>query len=128
MNTNFTRTVHLGAAVAVLAFCTTLFADQVVLKNGDRISGAITKSDDKTLLIKTDFAGDVEIQWPAVQEVNSTQPLHVAVANGTTVSGTVMTSDGSMVVNAPSGTVTIVKSDVTALRSDTEQTAYEKSL
>ena len=111
------RIVHLGAALSVLAFCSSLFADQVVLKNGDRISGAITKSDDKTLLIKTEFAGDVEIQWPAVQEINSTQPLHVTLANGTTVAGTVMTADGSMVVNAPTGTVTVVKSDVTALRS-----------
>src|ERR1700693_6502313 len=103
MRTNFMRTVHLGAALSVLAFCSTLFADQVVLKNGDRISGAITKSDDKTLLIKTDFAGDVEIQWPAVQEVNSTQPLHVTLANGKTVSGTVVTADGRMVVHAPPG-------------------------
>ena len=128
MRTNFLRTVRLGAALSVLVFCSPLFADQVVLKNGDRISGAITKSDDKTLLIKTEFAGDLEIQWPAVQEINSTQPLHVTLANGTTVAGTVITADGSMVVNAPSGTVTVVKSDVTALRSDTEQATYEKSL
>ncbi len=70
------RTVHLGAALSVLAFSSTLFADQVVLKNGDRISGTITKSDDKTLLIKTEFAGDVEIQLPAVQEIN----FHAAAA------------------------------------------------
>ena len=28
-------------------------ADQVVLKNGDRLTGAITKSDGKALVIKT---------------------------------------------------------------------------
>jgi len=121
--------VHLLATLAVFAFSSTLCADQVVLKNGDRLTGTITKSDDKTLLIKTEFAGDVTVQWPAVQEINSTQPLHVTLANGKTMAGSVTTSDGNLAVNtATSGTVTVSKSDVTALRNDTEQTDYEKSL
>ena len=122
------RKMHLRAALSVFVLCSALFADQVVLKNGDRLTGTITKSDDKTLLIKTEFAGDVTIQWPAVQEITSTQALHVALANGKTVAGPVMTVDGSLVVNAANATVTVAKADVTALRSDAEQTAYEKSL
>jgi len=123
------RNLHLWVALSVLAFGSTLFADQVVLKNGDRLTGTITKSDDKTLLIKTEFAGDVTVQWPAVQEVTSTQPLHVTTANGKTVAGPVTTADGSLAVaTATSGTVSVAKGDVTALRSDAEQTAYEKSL
>jgi putative salt-induced outer membrane protein YdiY len=123
------RNLCLWTALSLFAFGTTLFADQVVLKNGDRLTGTITKSDDKTLLIKTEFAGDVTVQWPAVQEINSTQPLHVTLANGKTVAGPVATTDGSLAVTtAASGTVTVAKTDVTALRSDAEQTAYEKSL
>jgi len=121
--------LNLWAALSVLAFCSTLFADQVVLKNGDRLTGTITKSDDKTLLIKTEFAGDVTVQWPAVQEISSTQPLHVALSNGTTVAGPVATADGNLAVTtAASGTVNVAKGDVAALRSDAEQMAYEKSL
>jgi hypothetical protein len=37
------------------------------------------KSGDKTLVIKTDFASEVAVQWPAVQEISSTQPLHVSL-------------------------------------------------
>jgi putative salt-induced outer membrane protein YdiY len=124
------RNMHLWASLSlsVLAFSSALFADQVVLKNGDRLTGTITKSDDKTLLIKTEFAGDVTVQWPAVQEVSSTQPLHVELSNGKTVTGPVATTDGSLAVTAASGTVNVAKSDVTALRSDAEQTSYEKSL
>jgi len=123
------RKLYLWTALSVFAFGTTLFADQVVLKNGDRLTGTITKSDDKTLLIKTEFAGDVTVQWPAVQEINSTQPLHITLANGKTVAGPVATTDGSLAVTtAASGTVTVAKADVAALRSDAEQTAYEKSL
>ena len=122
------RKLHLLATLSVFAFCSALFADQVVLKNGDRLTGTITKSDDKTLLIKTEFAGDVTVQWPAIQEISSTQPLHVSLANGKTVAGPVTTADGSLAVTTTaSGTVNVAKADVTALRSDAEQTAYEKS-
>jgi len=123
------RKLHLCALLSVFAFCSALFADQVVLKNGDRLTGTITKSDDKTLLIKTEFAGEVTVQWPAVQEINSTQPLHVALTNGKIVAGPVTTADGSLAITtAANGTVTVAKADVAGLRSDAEQTAYEKSL
>jgi putative salt-induced outer membrane protein YdiY len=111
-----------------LVFATRLFADQVVLTNGDRLTGTITKSDEKSLVIKTEFAGDVTIQWPAVQQVTSAQPLHVATKSGKTVVGAVTTSDSNLSVATTSGTATVAKAEVTALRSDQEQVSYEKSL
>jgi len=85
-----------GAAVSVLVFCSPSSRTQVVLKNGDRLTGTVTKSDDKTLLIKTEFAGDVEIQWPAVQEINSTQPPARDARQRTIVAGTVLPLTESM--------------------------------
>src|SRR5579863_8191729 len=113
------RKRHLWAALSAFVFCSTVFADQVTLKNGDRLSGTITKSDDKTLLIKTEFAGDVEVQWPAIEQINSTQPLHVVLSNGKTVVGPIIATDGNLAVSTTTGgTVNVSKSDVTALRSD----------
>src|SRR5690349_16034595 len=43
-------------------------ADQVVLKNGDRLTGKIVSGDGKTLLLKSEFAGDVTIQWDAITD------------------------------------------------------------
>jgi len=40
-------------------FAGSVMADQVTLKNGDRLTGTIVKSDGKTVLIKTEFAGEV---------------------------------------------------------------------
>ena len=116
------------ALALFLVFAIQLFADQVVLTNGDRLTGTITKSDDKNLVIKTELAGDVTIQWPAVQQITSTQPLHVATKDGKTVVGAVTTSDSNLAVATTSGTATVPKAEVTALRSDQEQLAYEKSL
>jgi len=59
-------------------FAVSVMADQVTLKNGDRQTGSIVKSDAKTLLIKTEFAGEVNVQWEAVSAMVSSQPLHLA--------------------------------------------------
>ncbi|HXT76099.1 MAG TPA: hypothetical protein VN780_07380, partial [Candidatus Eisenbacteria bacterium] len=67
--------VAMTAVLCVLA--NSAQADQLTLKNGDRISGTIVKSDAKTLLIKTEFAGDVNVQWDAVISIVSLQPLHL---------------------------------------------------
>jgi putative salt-induced outer membrane protein YdiY len=121
--------VRILSMLLALSLCSVSFADQIVLTNGDRISGTIAKSDDKALVIKSEFAGDVTVQWAAVQEIRSTQALHIVQPNGQTVVGTVTTSDGTLAVTRTDGaTVRISKNDVSALRSDSEQAAYEKSL
>ncbi len=51
--------------------------DQVTLSNGDRLTGEIVKSDGKTLTVKTEFAGTVEIQWSAVKDLRSEKPEFV---------------------------------------------------
>ena len=64
-----------------------LLADQVTLKNGDRISGNILKYDGKNLVLKSDLAGEVVIPWENVTGVTSTQPLNVTLKDGQRVVG-----------------------------------------
>jgi putative salt-induced outer membrane protein YdiY len=116
------------ALLFIFLFPVALFADQIVLKNGDRLTGTIEKSDDKELVIKTEFAGEVTVQWPAVQEITSSAPLHITLSNGQTVVGTVTTTDGTLAVATASGTVNEPKASVTKLLSEAEQAAYDKSL
>ena len=106
---------------------TALFGDQITLKNGDRLTGTIEKSDDKELVIKTEFAGEVTVQWAAIQELKSDQPLHVGLKNGQTVVGPVATSDGKLEVTTKSnGTVEAPKDTVIVVRNDAEQLAWQK--
>ena len=53
-------------------------AEQVTLKNGDKITGTVVKSDGKTLVFKTDYAGDLSISWAAIQDLSSDKKLFVA--------------------------------------------------
>ena len=105
-----------------------LLADQLVMKNGDRLSGTIVKSDDKKLVIKTEYADEVTVQWSAVQEMNSAEPLHVGLKNGQTLVGPVTSADGNLSVTTNTGKVETPKDSVSVIRNDAEQTAYDKSL
>jgi putative salt-induced outer membrane protein YdiY len=113
----------------LFVFCTSaLFADQVVLKNGDRLTGSIIKSDAKSLVIKTEFEGEVTVQWEAIQELKSEQQLHIGLPGGKTVVGPVSTSDGKLeVATKTTGTVETPKESVLVMRNDAEQVAWEKS-
>ena len=57
------------------------FADQVTLKNGDRLSGSIQKNDGKHLTFKSELAGVVTIPWDAVTAVLAPQ-LHIGLKDG----------------------------------------------
>jgi putative salt-induced outer membrane protein YdiY len=116
--------------IAILCFLVvSARADQVTLKNGDRLTGTIVKSDAKIMLIKTEFAGEVSVQWDAVTSITSTQPLHLGLKDGETVVGTVATSDGKFeVATKTTGEVTAPKDTVVAVRNDEEQKAYDAEI
>ncbi len=115
--------------LALFALSSFLFADQITLKNGDRLTGTVVKSDGKSLVLHTDSAGDVTLQFADVQEIKTDQELHVSLKNGKTVVGSVTTADGKLeIATKTSGTVEASKDDVTLIRNDAEQQAYDKSL
>jgi putative salt-induced outer membrane protein YdiY len=115
--------------IAVLALSSVLLCDQVTLKNGDRLTGTVVKSDGKTLVIHTDAAGDVTLKFDTIQDIKTDEQLHVTLKDGKTAVGPVTTADGKIAVATKgSGTVEAGKEDVTLIRNDAEQQAYEKSL
>jgi len=119
----------LGVALPLfLAFSSSsLFADQVAFKNGDRLTGAILKSDAVILVIKTIVAGEVSVSWSEIQELRSDLPLHVQLADGKMLVGKVTTHEGLLEIATSTGAVEAPKEKIVALRGDAEQSAYERS-
>jgi len=76
------RTLKFFTLFAVAGLSSFLFADQVTLKNGDRLTGKVVKSDGKTLVLHTDAAGDVTLKFDAIQEIKTDQELHVGLKGG----------------------------------------------
>jgi putative salt-induced outer membrane protein YdiY len=117
------------AFVFVCVCATGAPADQVTLKNGDRLTGNIVKSDAKTLLLKTEFAGDVNLRWDAVTSLVSSQALHLALKDGQTIVGTVSTTDNKFeVATKDTGTVEAAKENIIGVRNDAEQKAYDDQI
>src|SRR5262245_20127818 len=65
-----------------------LLAHQIVMKNGDRVTGSIVKKDDKTLTIKSTHFGTVTLPWDEVSSVSADKPVNVELTGGQTVQGT----------------------------------------
>ena len=103
-------------------------ADQVVLRNGDRLSGKIVSGDGKTLLLKSDFAGDVTIQWDAITDLESSGNMNITLKDGTRLSGKITTQDGKFVVaGAPAAATPAIaaKEAIIAVRNDAEQHSFD---
>ncbi|MCU0539953.1 MAG: DUF481 domain-containing protein [Desulfobacterales bacterium] len=78
-----------GAAGLVLLFLAAVAAaDEVHLKNGDRLSGTIVTLSAGKLELETDFAGRLSINWGQVDRIETESPIEVVLADGTSLKGT----------------------------------------
>ncbi len=105
-----------------------LSAEQITLKNGDRVTGTIVSMDDKKLTVKTEYAGDISIDRAAVAQFSTQQPLVVTRTDKQVITGPVTAQDTSIVVATTTGAQTIPATEVAIIRSPADQAAYEKSL
>jgi putative salt-induced outer membrane protein YdiY len=102
------------------------WADQVVLKNGDKITGSIVKKDGKNLTVKSDQFGEITIPWDQVVSIQSDKPLTVVGPNGQTVQGTLSTTDGKVEVTTNGTKLSFDPAQVATIRNDAEEKAYER--
>jgi putative salt-induced outer membrane protein len=123
------RKLEVVALIMFLGLAPSVFADQITLKNGDRLTGTVVKSDGKTLVLHTEFAGDVTLQFAAITQITTDKELHVSTSDKRTVVGPVTSSDGKLeVATKAGGTVEVPVGNVVLIRNDAEQAAYDKSL
>jgi putative salt-induced outer membrane protein YdiY len=102
-----------------------LAADQVVLTNGDTITGAIVKKDGATLTIKSEFLGVVTMPWSAVKSLHSDAELNVVLPAGQTVKGKLSTTGDQLTVVGPE-TKSAPLAAVATVRDAAEQHSFER--
>ncbi|MGD9561526.1 MAG: YdiY family protein [Pyrinomonadaceae bacterium] len=111
----------------VLIGSTPIFADQIFLKNGDRLTGKILKKDGDKIVIETESAGVVTVLWASVEKISADQNLNIKLADGQLIKGTVAQKDGDLeITTKDAGTVTVEKQKVEAVRNDAEQLKFEE--
>lgn len=122
-----------------MTFCalsTAAIADTVVLKNGDRLTGAVTQLAGGKLTLHTDYAGDVAIAFDQVVIVRTEKPVVLSLDSKEgkkTITRkleiTELTrTDGGFTVVTKEGPETVTTAGLTTVRTPALQTAYEASL
>jgi putative salt-induced outer membrane protein len=122
-------------ALALICYCAfatlapSASADALSLKNGDHVTGAVTGADAKTVTLKTDFAGAININWSSIREITSDYTLFVLTPDKQTVNGPITLEGADMVVHTKAnGAVHVPLASLSVVRSPDAQAAYEKSL
>jgi hypothetical protein len=105
-----------------------LCADQITLKNGDRVTGSIVKMDGGNLTVRSAHFGTITMPWAEVESVTTDEPLHAELANGQILEGTLELQGGSAEVATASGSRSAEVSELVALRDNATQQDYERLL
>ena len=72
-------------------------ADEVRLKNGDKITGQVVRMEADQLILKTTYAGEITITWQEVAVVRTDASVKVVLKDETALEGTtVAIEDGKM--------------------------------
>lgn len=105
-----------------------ILADQIVLKNGDKLTGKIIKKDGDSIVIQTEFAGTVTIKWDAVERIIAEEPVNLELTDGQKIKGTVVTKEEENleIATKDAGTVEVKKESVEVVRNDAEQLRFEE--
>ncbi len=112
---------------AMFSIAALAFGDQIVMKNGDRVSGTIIKKDAKTLTIKSTHFGTVTLPWDQVESARAETPINI-VTPEQTVSGTFQVEKEKVEITSGGATKTVPPADLVALRDAAEQKTYERLL
>ena len=114
------RRVFVCTVTAVLVAAGGL-ADQITMKDGDRITGNVVKKDGDAVTIKSKNFGEVKLKWSEVAEIRTDQTLNVVLGDETVKAN--IQSQGS---HLQVGALSVTPDEITAVRNDDEQKIYER--
>lgn len=107
-----------------------LRGDQILLRNGDRFTGSVVRSDTKALVLQTEFAGTITIAFDAITNLTSEGPLYIGLSDRQTVAGAVnLAESGALTVQTEAaGVVTSTRDRIQSIRSKEEQAAIDNQI
>lgn len=81
----------------VFFVCGYSLADEVILTNGDRLSGKILEIKDGVLTLETSFSEPIKLQFEAVQQMSSSEPVELHLSDGEVLKGRITARDNRLV-------------------------------
>jgi putative salt-induced outer membrane protein YdiY len=96
------RRVLAATLIALAPAAPSLGADEIVLRNGDRLSGEVLEKSGDRLVIRTEYAGEVTVRWSALASIRTERPIRVVLEKGDEpVSGRLHTREGDRIQLVP---------------------------
>ena len=95
-----------------LVFCTAVIAlplffiggtsaDEIILENGDRLTGTVVQMGSDTLTLDTEYSPPIEIRKGKIKSISTVAPVDVRLKEGETLKGVIRTeTDGRLMVES----------------------------
>ncbi len=107
----------LGLSLCLVLCIQSIHADEVLFKNGDRLTGKIEHLTDGKLIFKSNVAGTVTVDISNIQTLSSDAPINVHLTDGTTFSQKVTKAGPSRFAIEGTDTVKAQEFDLAAISS-----------
>jgi len=91
--------------LCLAAFAPALYADEIFLTNGDKLTGKIVHLIDEKLIFKSDLVGTVTVNMSDIQTFNSDAPIKVHLSDGTVINQKILNSKPGQFAIADSETL-----------------------
>lgn len=93
-----------GALAVAAAVAPGAVADQVLMRNGDRLSGKIVNKGPDKITLQTPYGGAIGLPWSEVTAIQTESPARVLLGDGTDLTGIVAPAgDGAIEVRNAAG-------------------------
>ena len=95
-------TINLYLPVIIfLLFVTQAFADEIILENGDRLTGTVVSVEQETLTLVTDYSDSIKIRKGKIIRISTNNPVDIHLKNGEVLKGKVRTEEAGRFVVEP---------------------------
>jgi hypothetical protein len=111
---------------ALLALSGLVWADTLVMKNGDKLTGTFLTTTDKGVVFKSEFAGEVTVAVENIIEVQTKELVTLTTKDGKVLTGKLETAGGRVGITPSTGEpVSVALADLAAVRSLEGQARFE---
>ncbi|MGA3067664.1 MAG: DUF481 domain-containing protein [Tepidisphaeraceae bacterium] len=100
-----TSAVALSFVAVLFVAAGSVSADEIIMNNGDHITGTITGADGGKMTISTPLEGDITVNLSDVKTFSTDEPIKIQMADGTVIDQKVDQGKPGQVVTAEGGTL-----------------------
>ena len=101
----------------VFLFLEQTSADEIWLRNGDRISGKLISLKDGILSFKTSYAGELSIEWEKVTKLKTDAPYEVVLGDETTTEGHIAPGEGGKITVTTEQVANPIEIDLSSVKN-----------